>query len=623
MLSPFVHQVPSIQSPFLNRRRGSLVGSGSVSPLALFAANEPGVWFDPSDLTTLFTDPAGTTPVTTPGQTVGLMLDKSRGLALGAELVANGDFPVNTTGWTAQSGATLSVDTGRLKVVTTSSGQGASQVLSGLVVGKTYKISIDVTVGGSDWNVLLGLAFGQGQGFLSGQKSTSQTYSQIFTCTNTAHNVLSLFSYGAGTTYYDNISVREIAGNHATQATLAARPTYAIEPAGGRRNLLTYSEDFRNTAGAGETRPWVHTNGTMPATQYLAPDGTLTAEKFTELAGGGNHAITRQGVGTATNGTTYTYSVHLKFDGRRYVVVDMSDGLTGGCFVYADLVGGSISQAVTKTGSWTTVGATMVAVGSDGWYRVSVSGTLGANNTVNPCIWFSNAATGIENPSYTGDGTSGVYVWGAQLEVSSAVTAYQRVGTTTYDVTEAGKASMSYLYFDGVNDSMTTTVDTNTIFGLPGTDPGYLLVGGVKYNTATAQASPWVRLAFCGDNTGYFGMWVHPSNGGEAGIYHWDTTSKTAERPYTVGSTAVFTGRRNPLEGAAGKIYASVNGVSSAGTDAVALNAASLTFAVGKQIGNTFLNGNIYSLIARGALTDAPTIASTETWVAGKTGIVI
>ena len=47
------------------------------NPLSLFAANEPGVWYDPSDLTTLFQDAAGTTPVTAVEQPVGRMLDKS------------------------------------------------------------------------------------------------------------------------------------------------------------------------------------------------------------------------------------------------------------------------------------------------------------------------------------------------------------------------------------------------------------------------------------------------------------------------------------------------------------------------------------------------------------------
>ena len=50
---------------------------------ALFANSEVGAWYDPSDLTTMFQDRAGTTPVTADGQTVGLILDKSKGLVLG------------------------------------------------------------------------------------------------------------------------------------------------------------------------------------------------------------------------------------------------------------------------------------------------------------------------------------------------------------------------------------------------------------------------------------------------------------------------------------------------------------------------------------------------------------
>jgi hypothetical protein len=44
---------------------------------ALFANSEEGAWYDPSDLTTMFQDRAGTTPVTADGQTVGKILDKS------------------------------------------------------------------------------------------------------------------------------------------------------------------------------------------------------------------------------------------------------------------------------------------------------------------------------------------------------------------------------------------------------------------------------------------------------------------------------------------------------------------------------------------------------------------
>lgn len=50
---------------------------GRLNPLSWFAAGEQGAWYDPSDLTTLFQDSAGTIPVTAVEQPVGLMKDKS------------------------------------------------------------------------------------------------------------------------------------------------------------------------------------------------------------------------------------------------------------------------------------------------------------------------------------------------------------------------------------------------------------------------------------------------------------------------------------------------------------------------------------------------------------------
>ena len=52
-------------------------GAAGFSPLSLFASGEQGAWYDPSDLSTMFQDSAGTTPVTTDGQSVGKILDKS------------------------------------------------------------------------------------------------------------------------------------------------------------------------------------------------------------------------------------------------------------------------------------------------------------------------------------------------------------------------------------------------------------------------------------------------------------------------------------------------------------------------------------------------------------------
>ncbi|PLP58263.1 hypothetical protein CYK37_15225 [Mesorhizobium loti] len=60
-----------------SRRSGGGGFSPTFAPAAMFAAGEKGAWYDPSDITTLFQDDTGTTPVTASGQTVGLMRDKS------------------------------------------------------------------------------------------------------------------------------------------------------------------------------------------------------------------------------------------------------------------------------------------------------------------------------------------------------------------------------------------------------------------------------------------------------------------------------------------------------------------------------------------------------------------
>lgn len=64
-------------SSALSTPPGLLADAGGFTPASLFAQGEQGVWYDPSDLTTLFQDAAGTTPVTAVEQPVGRILDKS------------------------------------------------------------------------------------------------------------------------------------------------------------------------------------------------------------------------------------------------------------------------------------------------------------------------------------------------------------------------------------------------------------------------------------------------------------------------------------------------------------------------------------------------------------------
>ena len=86
----------------VNVQRIAAKGNNRFTPRALFASGEAGVWYDPSDLTTMRQTGASGLPAII-GQPVGLMLDKSQGVKLGSELITNGDF-TTTDDWSTGSG---------------------------------------------------------------------------------------------------------------------------------------------------------------------------------------------------------------------------------------------------------------------------------------------------------------------------------------------------------------------------------------------------------------------------------------------------------------------------------------------------------------------------------------
>jgi hypothetical protein len=98
-------------------------------------------WYDPSDYSTLFTDSAGTTPVTAVEQFVGLMLDKSKGLVLGSELATG--ILGSTSGWTFVGAANV---TGGAIVFNTPPSTNASAQYNPIVAsGKWYQSTITIT----------------------------------------------------------------------------------------------------------------------------------------------------------------------------------------------------------------------------------------------------------------------------------------------------------------------------------------------------------------------------------------------------------------------------------------------------------------------------------------------
>lgn len=212
----------------------------SFNPLSL----TPTVMFDMSDMTTLFQNSAGTTPVTAAGQPVGLMLDKSQGLVLGPELVTNGDFSAGLTGFTNSStgtGTVVASGGGALLTGVDASNRATLGQPFATVAGKSYKVTY--TASGVSGSIAAGLSVAPGYSFSITAKDAANGDNQfIFAAVGTTTYINFSSISSAASAIIDNISVKELPGNHASQPTAGKRPILGRHPFGGRRNLLNATD---------------------------------------------------------------------------------------------------------------------------------------------------------------------------------------------------------------------------------------------------------------------------------------------------------------------------------------------------------------------------------------------
>ena len=192
------------------------------------------------------------------------------------------------------------------------------------------------------------------------------------------------------------------------------------------KNLFKYTETFYF-----DYVNWTLNGGRMTQNATLAPDGRSLAPKLIEDTVLGNQRIYNWHAVTA--GTTYTYSIFLK-PAERYIIrcyfEDTQTGGGGRVGQYLNLQTGTIISTY-QTGSNTLLGSNLQYI-DNGWYRyswtVQAQQTAALNSTS-----FVIFGMGLDSATFnwTGDGTSGMYIWGAQKEISTAVTSYQGIGATT------------------------------------------------------------------------------------------------------------------------------------------------------------------------------------------------
>ena len=198
-------------------------------------------------------------------------------------------------------------------------------------------------------------------------------------------------------------------------------------------NLYTYSEQFDNA-------DWTKTNTTVSANSVTSPDGTQNADTLTPNTTNGSHRVEQD---KATVAQVFTQSIFAKANGYNFVAVE-----NGGEIAYFNLSTGVVGTVSAGTASIQNMG--------NGWYRCIFTATA-----VNTKSYFYVAS--VDNSiSFAGNGTSGIYVWGAQFEAGSYATSYiQSTSSSATRVADAcSKTGISSL-IGGTSGTVFFDIKTN------------------------------------------------------------------------------------------------------------------------------------------------------------------
>lgn len=241
-------------------------------------------------------------------------------------------------------------------------------------------------------------------------------YSDTLSDSGRPQDLLTVTRAGVATCVGRNRLIQSVAANalrydHDPNTGLAKG--VLVEPSA--TNLLLWSEDI---SGSG----WSNSNCTTSLNSATAPDGTSTADKLIEDTSTTAHVSQRSA--TTVSAATYTYSRWVKPSGRDYVLILFPSA----CFGAGVSVEFRLSTATVTS---TAGGATgRITAWPGGWYRVEASAASTAAAT-GSFEWRMRATSGTS--IYTGDGTSGQYLWGAQLEIGLQASSY--IPTTSAAVT--------------------------------------------------------------------------------------------------------------------------------------------------------------------------------------------
>lgn len=241
---------------------------------------------------------------------------------------------------------------------------------------------------------------------------------------------------------------------------------------GESTNIALWSEVFNSWTKRGLS--------SVTSDSIIAPDGNLTGNRLTEDTGTSTHRVVQ--VLEVTVGLTYTLSVWAKPDERTELFLQLAYDNFDNVKSYFDL-----ENKTTTEGQITEY--------PNGWLLCSITGECISSGTNEH---FINII--IDGGStYTGDGVSGLYLWGGQIKTGSLSSYIPTSGTPATRAAEtcldsgnvdSFNSEEGALYFEG---GFSDNVTSNKTISIKGTD-GFMYL---QFVTATSRLN--VRYAKTGD----------------------------------------------------------------------------------------------------------------------------
>jgi hypothetical protein len=339
-------------------------------------------------------------------------------------------------------------------------------------------------------------------------------------------------------------------------------------------NLITYSRTIAAN--------WTAANVTATDNAVASPDGTTNASTIKEDGTTNVHGSIAPAI-TVANGSVYGISAYFKnVSGSRWAQLN----LAGSYYINFQPSTGTIGSAAAGVSS-----ASVRSVGG-GWYRLQAQVTSGVTGAQQVRVYLAQNSSDGAAPSYAGDNTSTIAVWGVQFETAG-------VGVTSYIPTAGSTASR------------TQDVLSLPLTSLPGwsASQGGVLVAAYRLHTLV-PSSPGYTQAPAAINDGSTNNVVRiegQDGGGGRAKFFVSSGGATQAQPNIAASPAIFTWTKHAGGWSTSRIFGALNGGAGVGASgAYSLPVAPTTLSLGCTPSSQALNGTLESIAYyRGARPDA------------------